>query len=149
MKSHPGNMENFQPTYCPSSHQAIYLPPFALPPTFPSTSLLFLCVSFPPFSLASIPSASEQGQLKHLGLGFTCDLALKFSFEDFDFPQLQDLEEGRAFRSVERGGVGQELVEARTSKVSFLSISFIFESSFRHCLFFFLVVPIIVQRGGG
>jgi hypothetical protein len=43
----------------------------------------------------------KQGQLEHLGLGFTCDLALKFSFEEgFEFPQLQELEEGRTFRSV-------------------------------------------------
>jgi hypothetical protein len=53
------------------------------------------------FLLFHLPPSLElekQGQLEHLGLGFTCDLALKFSFEGFDFPQLQELEEGRTFR---------------------------------------------------
>jgi hypothetical protein len=69
-----------------------------------------------------------------LGLGFICELALGFCFEGFEFPHLQAPEEGRTFRSLERGGASQELAEhakATTLKISFLSpLFFVLFSSF-------------------
>ncbi len=103
-----------------------YLLPF-LPPTHLPPSCIFLRHSLL-FHSPPSPVLEKQGQLERLGLGFTCDLALKFSFEGFEFPHLQEPEEGRTFRSVERGGVSQELaecVEVRTLKVSFLSLSIV------------------------
>jgi hypothetical protein len=84
-----------QPTYCSSYH-----PPSALPPTFASSSvLLLLSTSFLPCAFTSIPTAWE------IGTASGCELALWFRFQGFEFPQLQEPEKGRAFRTVERGRV--------------------------------------------
>lgn len=100
---------HLQPTYCHS-----YLPPSALPPTFPSLSLLLLLsTSFLPCMFTSIPTAWE------IGTTSGCELALGFRFEGFEFPQLKEPEKGRALRSVEGGQKGQHKI----SYVVFFSFS--------------------------